>query len=164
MTTMPLSADQLQTLNRLLAAEVESAREMTQLLKREYDHLTTAEPDKITAIAKEKQMQLELMTRHSAQRERFLRSLALPISGSELKEQLINLATDLPIIEQIETLEQLLTEVKRQNRINGGVVSLGQRHTRQALHILSGQSQEGDTYGPGGEKRSGASTDPLAKA
>ncbi|OOZ37706.1 flagella synthesis protein FlgN [Solemya velesiana gill symbiont] len=155
---MTLPEDQQQILANILSAEVATAKQLKQLLEREYKSLSSGKPDQILAVARDKETVLHQMQQHDIERERFL--------GSR-QEQSSTILDNLPPGSTAGKLwlelQELAVALHQQNAINGGMVNVGQRHTRQALDILSGKQHDGDTYGPGGEERRDASTDPLAK-
>ncbi|MES9958616.1 MAG: flagellar protein FlgN [Sedimenticola sp.] len=161
---MSLTADQQQTLTNLLNAEVTTARQLKQLLEKEYEALTAGNPEQILAVTQEKDAALQQMLQHDRERNRFLGTLPVAAAAGELGKILDTLSPESAASSAWHELQGLAEALHQQNTINGGMVAIGQRHTRQALDILSGRTHDGDTYGPEGEQRQGASTDPLGKA
>ncbi|MEW7981324.1 MAG: flagellar protein FlgN [gamma proteobacterium symbiont of Phacoides pectinatus] len=160
---MPPTPEQLRALQRLLGEELEAVEEMARVLSEEYRALSGGEPQEISAATEHKREALDRLARRSTQRGRFLRAAGLPVTDRALADRLRGTPASNVLLELLHRLQQGLEEVRRQNRINGGIVSLGQRHARQAIGILSGRSRESDTYGPRGEQRNGADPNPLAK-
>lgn len=161
---MPVSVEKLQVLARLLSDEIESARRLLLTLKQELDALRQGDADSIAEITAQKQRQTLELAQCLESRDHFLAQHALP-SGQRGTEAIID---QLPAEAQASVLWRELQSVGRQlrdhNEVNGGIIAHGQRHLRQAVAILSGQSGRGDTYGPEGTCRNGQLSQALAKA
>ncbi|MES9964960.1 MAG: flagellar protein FlgN [Candidatus Sedimenticola sp. 20ELBAFRAG] len=160
---MSLSTDQQQPLANLLSAELATANQLKSLLEQEYETLRSGNPDQIMAVAQEKESVLQRMRQHDRDRQRFIGRISIATGKESVSAVLESLPEGSPAQKLWHELQEVASALHQQNTINGGMVALGQRHTRQALDILSGKKHDGDTYGPGGEQRGGASTDPLAK-
>ncbi len=161
---MRTSTEQQQKLAGLIKTELGMASNLQEILQREFDILSGGSPEQIEAISREKLAQMQQLTQQLAIRDQLLTVLRLP-PGNEGTNKLIR---QLPQEHELHTLweqlQQLSTELQRQNTINGGIVAIGQRHTRQALDMLQGKNSVPETYGPGGESRTDAIPQSLAKA
>lgn len=161
---MQITTEQQNHLAGLLTAELQCAKALEAVLKREHDILLSSVPEEITSISSEKQLLMKQLQQQLVQRDRFLLQFSLPPGnpGTDL------LLKDQPAETRAATLWKALRELavalRDQNEINGGIVSLGQRHTKQALQILSGRKSNNDhTYGPEGTQRDGGLSNILAK-
>jgi len=155
---------QPQQLAVLLSGEIACARDLLQILGREYQALTHAEADQIESLSAEKRRQMQQLQQRLLERDRFLLRQGLAPAKQGM-EQLLKQASPLHDIHSLwEELQALAGRLREQNEINGGIVSLGQRHVQQALDLLTGRSSNGDTYGPAGGHRSAPVAQTLAKA
>ncbi|MCG8427492.1 MAG: flagellar protein FlgN [Chromatiales bacterium] len=161
---MDVSADQIAQFTAILTSELESARQLNKILDREHQALTSGDPEQILVAADDKQHQMQETLKRLTERNRFLQTLNLP-PGNKGAEQFVGfIPNDAPAHDLWGEIEELAKTLRDKNEVNGGIVSLAQRHTRQALDILSGKIYSGDTYGRGGERQSGPSAPPIAKA
>ena len=155
----------LQHLSRLLGREIDCARELLQTLALEYQALTQADTDRIESVAADKRLQLQQLQQCLLEQDRLLQRLGSTGAGPQGIERLLVQASPRDGLHaQWEELRAVTRQLREQNEINGGIVSLGQRHVRQALELLTGRSSDGDTYGPGGGRRSTPAPKTLAKA
>jgi len=149
-------------LQRLLSAELESARELLQLLAQEHQILIKGEADAIRSISELKQAQIKLLGDQLLMRDRFLLAQQLPV-GKRGTDIFIQQVAESSAIEKCwHQLQELAAQLNDRNEVNGGIVALAQRHVRQALNILTCGSEQNDTYGPAGQ-HSGRSPQSLAK-
>ncbi len=159
---MKLIAEQQKQISHMLSTELQCADEMRSILEQENGALLNGEPEKILSIIEAKQVTKSKMQKLLLHRDRFLKALSLP-SGNQGTQKLID---QLPG-SQAEQLWKKLTiqaiQLKEINEVNGGIVNLSLKHNQLALGILTGQSPETDTYGPGGQSRKGAFHQTLAK-
>lgn len=158
---MSLSAEQKQQLLRLLSAEYACASSLLELLQKEHQILKSGDPDTLTSISREKQQGVIQMHRHAQQRERLARQLQ---TGNAGIGELIKADPESEAAGLWQQLGEIGIQLQQQNEINGGMVALNQRHTRQALEILCGRSSSREIYGSRGEYRQMESGKPLAKA
>jgi len=161
---MALTQTQPQQLALLLSGEIACARDLLQILGREYQALTHAEADQIKSISVEKQRQMQQLQERLLERDHFLLRQGLA-PGKQGTELLLKQTPPLHDSQSLwEELQALAGRLREQNETNGGIVSLGQRHVQQALDLLTGRSSNGDTYGPAGGHRSAPVAQTLAKA
>ncbi len=151
---MQLSAQDQQRLSVLLQSELEAILQLQQLLEQEYQILSSSEnPEQIEQISQEKLTLLKQVDQLFANRQRFLQELGLQESTT-LEALISRLPADCELASQFAKLQDAAKEVHRQNQINGGIVTHGQRYVRQTLDILHGKTEALQTYGPEGEARS----------
>lgn len=158
---MPLSADQLQQLSRLLSAEYAAARSLLEILQKEHQVLKSSDADALMAISEEKQQGVIQMHQCARQREQLVNRLPEGNSGIT---RLFGTEPGSEAARLWRQLGEIGSKLQQQNQINGGIVALSQRHTRQALDILSGRSGNREIYSSRGEYRQMESGKPLAKA
>ncbi|MCP4993985.1 MAG: flagellar protein FlgN, partial [Gammaproteobacteria bacterium] len=96
-------------------------------------------------------------------REQFLSKCA--VLGVAATETLIgNLSSDTGITRSWRQLKDIGAKLKRQNEINGMIITLGQRNTQNALGVLSGrQPSASATYNPDGARQRDFGSSTLAK-
>ena len=78
---MPLSADLLQQLSRLLSAEYACAQSLLEVLQKEHQILKSPDADALKRISEEKQQGVIRMHQHARQREQLLNRLEEGKSG-----------------------------------------------------------------------------------
>lgn len=161
---MEVSAEQIRQIEHILTVELESAQKLDRILVKEHRALTNGDPEQILASADDKQKQMQETLKHLTERNRFLQTLNLSPGKAGIEKFLEALPADSSVGTLWRQLEQLANTLREHNEVNGGIVSLAQRHTRQALDILSGKLYSSDTYGPSGDRQSGPSAPPIAKA
>lgn len=151
---MQLSVQDQQRLSGLLQDELEAILQLQQLLQQEYQILSSSEdPDRIEQISQEKLILLQRVDELFANRQRFLQGLGLQVTAT-LEALIDKLPADSELASRFGKLQDAAKEVHRQNQINGGIVTHGQRYVRQTLDILHGKTEAMQTYGPEGEARS----------
>jgi flagellar biosynthesis/type III secretory pathway chaperone len=118
------------TIDQLLAAEIDGARLLLDVLRREQQALTGQDPHTVERAAEDKRLALAALQQLTSRR----RALAANALSAARRSE----------------LEQLLIELRRQNEINGTLVQTRLQHTRRALAVLRGQSGQTDLYDPRG--------------
>jgi len=165
MNSMPMdtSPEAQSALIRILSHEVEQTQRLLELLLREYQLLQSSPGKALEELLDEKRLQLEAMETSVGEQQRFLRQQDLPCDRKGTLDYLE--ACGNPHLTEIwQGLESLLRKCQKQNRINGGAVTLNQRQTKQMLEILLGLGEGNKTYGPSGESRPVNSPNSLGKA
>ncbi|MEJ1353538.1 MAG: flagellar protein FlgN [Candidatus Sedimenticola sp. (ex Thyasira tokunagai)] len=160
---MEITTTQINHFSGLLSAELQCAEKLLTLLGHEHQALTGSDPDRIIALSEQKQSLVEQMQQQLANRQGFLTRLGLP-GDREGVDTLLNahpkVGNALALWQQ---LMEIATQLSNQNQVNGGIITLGHRHVRQTLCILTGNNGNNDTYGPKGNRDESASRS-LAKA
>jgi flagellar biosynthesis/type III secretory pathway chaperone len=150
---MQFSSEQTHALTSLLEEELVMARAMYELLEREYEALTDGDPEVITATSKSKLEQLKEMEQHLAQVNRFLLEQGLTADTRGAEQAITMTGPDPEVQSRWDELRSMEIKLQRQNEINGGIITIGQRRVKQALDILSGKSGLTGTYSQEGETR-----------
>lgn len=160
---MTLSTGQLDKLKHLLQAELGSAQALQQIIEREYQILNSGDAEEIETVTKEKLSGMSVLQQQLAEREQFLSKCA--VLGVAATETLIsNLPADTGITSSWRQLKDIGAKLKRQNEINGVIITLGQRNTQNALGVLSGrQPSASATYNPDGARQRDFGSSTLAK-
>lgn len=161
---MQITSEQQNHLAGLLTAELQCANALEAVLKREHDILLSSVPEEITRISAEKQLLMRQLQQQLVQRDQFLLQFSLPPGNPGTDKLLKDQPAESRAAMLWKALRELAVALRDQNEINGGIVSLGQRHTKQALQILSGRKNDNDyTYGPEGTPRDEGLSNILAK-
>jgi flagellar biosynthesis/type III secretory pathway chaperone len=137
---MPDAADTISaadSIDRLLAAEIEGARQLLGVLRREQQALTGRDPDTVEQAVADKSQAIATLQQLTLRRHTLAGSLPPP-------------GPHTPVASRRSELEQLLVELRQQNEINGALVQRRLQHARQALAVLRGQSGQTDLYDPRG--------------
>ena len=148
---------------QMLSAELESARNLLQLLEQEHQVLIKGEAEAIRSISAHKQTQIKLLSDQLLVRDRFLTAHQLP-AGKEGTDLFIQQAPAGSATAKCwAQVQDLATRLNDRNEINGGIVALAQRHVSQALNILTCHTEQNSTYGPAGQQ-AGRAPQSLARA
>jgi len=161
---MQFSPTQIQTLSDLIEGELEMARSMHDLLEHEYEALTDGDPELITAISKQKLEQLQQMEQHLAKVNLYLLDLGLTADTRGAEQAIARTGPDTQVQSKWDQLRSMEIKLQRQNDINGGIISIGQRRVKQALDILSGKESLTGTYSQEGETQFSKSNNLHTKA
>ena len=161
---MQLSSTQIQTLSNLIEEELEMAGAMHGLLENEYEALTDGDPELITAISRKKLEQLRKMEQHLGKVNLYLLELGLTADTSGAEQAIARTGPDSRIQSKWDELRSMEIKLQRQNEINGGIITIGQRRVKQALDILSGKSGLTGTYSQEGETQYSNSNNLHTKA
>ncbi len=161
---MQFSSAKKLTLSSLIEEELELARSMLVLLEGEYEALTDGNPEAITTISKKKLEQLRVMEQHLQQVNYFLLELGLTADTQGAEQAIAQTGPDNKLQTKWDELRSMEIKLQRQNEINGGIITIGQRRVKQALDILSGKEGLTGTYGQDGETQFSNSNNLHTKA
>lgn len=148
---MQFTSTQKLTLSGIIEQELAAAESMLNLLVLEYEALTDGDPDQIKSISAEKIQQMRLMEQLLAKRNGFLLELGLAPDGSAMETAISGMESNSELRAQWEKFRSATIKLQKQNDINGGIISIGQRRVKQALDILSGKENLSGTYSQEGE-------------
>jgi flagella synthesis protein FlgN len=148
---------------RFLQRELETGRELLQIIEQEHELLIQGDPEEIETTSERKRQQVQELQHRVAERDRFLARQDLPNGKEGVENLLQQVPSNSPASRYWEELQALAAMLHRRNEITGGILALGQRHIRQALDILTGQMGAKLTYGPEGVQRSGYHARSLVK-
>ena len=136
--------DKQQLLMQLLEREVNCTSMLLQSLDEEYAVLSQKKSgipkaDAIEAIIRVKQERIQQLELISAQREREFSSFAgVEVNNSGAGTQLYQFNGNQALSSLWKKLVNLAEKCRDKNRVNGGIVELASRQSRQALDILQG--------------------------
>lgn len=131
--------DQQQLLIQLLQREVSCARLLLQLLESEHEILARKDADALEEMAKVKQERIQQLELISTQREKQFASFAgVKINKNEQGAKYYQFDDNQQLSALWDELVDLAENCRDKNRINGGIVELASRQSRQALDILQG--------------------------
>lgn len=148
---MRFTPTQKQTLAGLIEQELEMANSMHGLLELEYEALTDGNPDGIKSISTKKIERMRLMEQQLDRRNRFLTELGLTADNNGADEAIAGIELNSGLRAKWDELRSVAIKLQKQNEINGGIISIGQRRVKQALDILSGKENLTGTYSQEGE-------------
>ncbi|MES9903442.1 MAG: flagellar protein FlgN [Sedimenticola sp.] len=160
---MAITTTQINHLLRLLSMELQCTENLSTVLKQEHLALTESDPDQIIAISERKKVLIEQMGRHLADRQGFLASLGLNSDRKSVDTLLGSLPEAEAAYAVWRQLMEMAAQLNKSNQINGGIITLGSRHIRQTIDILTGNQSAGDTYNPKG-RQSDTTSRSLARA
>lgn len=146
-------------LKQLFKATVESSldglRTLVPLLEEERDALTQVDIEAIETVSQRKLEKLSELE-HSVLAREHLQQQAGFKSGLEGGRELLREHFHpSEILSQWQELEKLSDQLQRFNDDNAKLALSGERHARQALGILTGRGDEGDTYSAKAKKALG---------
>lgn len=148
---MQFTSTQRLALSGIIEQELAAAESMHKLLGLEYEALTDGDPDQIKSISAEKIQQMRLMEQLLAKRNGFLLELGLAPDISAIETAISGMESNSELRAQWEKFRSVTIKLQKQNDINGGIISIGQRRVKQALDILSGKENLSGTYSQEGE-------------
>ncbi len=138
-------------LSGIIEQELAAAEFMLKLLSQEYEALTDGDPDKIKSISAEKSQQVRLMDQLLSKRNGLLRELGIATDSSGTDRAISAMGSNSELLAKWDKLRSVTIKLQKQNDINGGIITIGQRRVKQALDILSGKENLTGTYSQGGE-------------
>ncbi len=148
---MQFTSTQKQTLSDLIEQELEVANSMLGLLTQEYEALTDGDPDAIKSVSNKKIEQMRLMDQLLGTRNSFLSELGLTADNHGTDKAIAGIELNSGLQAQWDKLKSIVIKLHKQNDINGGIITIGQRRVKQALDILSGKENLSGTYSQEGE-------------
>ncbi len=148
----------------ILDSEIEQAGRLLELLRTEYSLLQKGSPQALQDLLEEKTQQLKRVEAAVAAHNHFLEQHGMS-TDRQGTESLIQQSSDEEHLSQTwQRFSELLEECHKQNVVNGGAITLNQRHVTQTLDILRGLGQRDKTYGPSGETKPNSTSKSLGKA
>ncbi len=161
---MQLTHEQRGVLSSLIAAELEMARAMLDLLKSEHEVLNAGDPDAIKSASTSKLEHMRLMEQNINGRNRLLQELGLSTDEHGIEEAVTAIGSDSQLQANWNELKSIAKQLQRQNEINGNIIAIGQRRVKQALDILSGKDGLTGTYSQQGQTQYNKSNNLHTKA
>lgn len=160
---MQLSAEQQNQLYQLISAEQSQVESLLDIVRREQLALKGHNAEQILTISSEKQEAISRLQACMKARDAWLAGHDLA-TGTQGASSLMDHNADTAVSQLWQKLGKLAKSLHEQNEINGGIVTLNQRHNKQALDILCGRSGRSHTYGAKGQQNQEQSGQSLAKA
>ena len=136
---------------------------MLALLESEHKVLTAGDPEPIKSASQQKLEHMRLMERNIIDRNLFLQKLGLTTDEQGI-EKAVSAAHDSQLNTNWNELKEAAKQLQKQNDVNGGIISIGQRRVKQALDILSGKENLTGTYSQQGETQFSKSNNLHTKA
>ncbi len=148
---MQFTTTQREILSGIIEQELAAAESMLQLLLHEYEALTDGDPDNIKSISAEKNQQMRQMEQLLTKRNGLLRELGLAPDSAAIDSAITAMGANSELRAKWDKLRSVTIKLQKQNDINGGIITIGQRRVKQALDILSGKENLTGTYSQEGE-------------
>ena len=141
----------LQALTQLLLKQTSLAQNLLDKLTDEHKVLSSNDTDSLDHIVEEKQALMQQLETGMTTINHALSEQGFSADISGLDSLLQQLPENTPLHRQWHKLQKLAKQCQEKNMVNGGIVSLKQRHIRQALDILTGNQSSKNTYDKQGE-------------
>jgi flagella synthesis protein FlgN len=141
-----ITIEQLQVLTKQVTAQSNFAQQLLENMASEHVALLAADADSLDIVIDEKQALLKQLEAGLAAITQSISKHGFAADFSGFDALLQQLPENTPLHRQWERLQELADECKQQNEVNGSIVSLKQRHIRQALDILKGAPPSKNTY------------------
>ncbi len=159
-----IAIEHLQTLTKQLTKQISYAEQLLEKLASEHETLISAAPEALDKIVEEKQALLKQLESGMTTITKSLSKHGFAENISELDTLLQQLPKNTPLHRQWYKLQDLAQQCKNKNEVNGGIVSLKQRHIRQAMDILKGSPSSKNTYDKQGAIDSHSDNSRVTKA
>ena len=151
-------------LRSVLENESRCARELIDLIERERTALSSRDAGALEAAIAGKQARLEQLEARSRERDALVRAAGFATDRSGVEACIAGCDGDGTLAALWGEFIEHVSECRKANQVNGGVVELSRRQVRRALGILRGQAPDTELYNTEGRSVAGGNTRPLAKA
>lgn len=138
-------------LSMLLEQELETSKQLKQLLSAEQNALTGRNIPAFEEIIESKRLMLERLGQHEQARFFLLESNGLNNGPDGMDEYINRCNDDGRLTDLWQQLLSIAVDCRDHNRKNHQLVELLGVHTRNALCILRGETMEQNVYGPDGD-------------
>ncbi len=150
------------TFETKLRTELASTEELLDCLKQEQAALQQTKSDQLETITQQKIALLQTMTQHAIERAELLSDHGLQDNKKSIEDFI---HTHAPTAVGVwKALLETTRQLEVQNRLNGGLIQLGQQRTQMALDILTQPSNTTKTYGKTGIAQPDATSFTSVKA
>ncbi|MCF6280867.1 MAG: flagellar protein FlgN [Candidatus Polarisedimenticolaceae bacterium] len=146
-----ITIENLQALTQLLLKQTSLAQNLLDKLTDEHEVLSLNDSDLLDRIVEHKQALMKQLEAGMTTITHALSEQGYSADISGLDSLLQQLPENTPLHRQWHKLQELAKQCQEKNMVNGGIVSLKQRHIRQALDILTGTQSSKNTYDKQGE-------------
>lgn len=157
-------AQQIRAFQATVDATIQGLEVLIVTLKKEQECLTGNDPQRLEQTVIEKLKLLEDLQHSVAARNQLQLNLQLPIGLDGGEAFLKNYKAPPSVIKVWHKLATLSEQVNNLNNSNGQLANQGERTTRQAIAILTGRTQQSDTYNANPRKKAGLSSYNFGKA
>lgn len=141
---MTLPDNKLQEIEQVFLREIDGARLLLKALEIEHDALAKHHTESLEVAVREKQERIHQLELISKKREALLAPL-ISTSGDANENKLYQFDGNRQLISLWHQLVDIAEKCRETNRINGSIVELASRQTREALDILQGILPEHST-------------------
>lgn len=150
-------------INSVLRQEIDLSNKLLDTLQSENQALSNNNFDAMQQTAFDKQQIIDTLDSLGRQRESLLRNAGYSGDKVGMYNFIRQGSSDLD--KNWQQLVSIASKCRRQNEINGIIISAASRHTTNALRMLKGQQpSEKVRYGSKGEAISSSCSNPIAKA
>ncbi|MGV6852438.1 MAG: flagella synthesis protein FlgN [bacterium] len=130
-----------------LDLEIGLAQKLSQLLDTEYQTLSTGNAEMLISISEQKQNLVTKIEQHNKQRSFIIAGSGYPNQADNIATLTSDLGDQHTVSLKWQKLLSLVTTIRQQNIINGGIIQVSLQRNRNALSILTGRDKnETDTY------------------
>ena len=142
----------------LLAEELDAARGLLQLLKREQDCLMQANVNELQQLTLEKTELVTKMANLGQSRLTALSKCGLEAREESMETWIRSYPQTHPVQHAWQELLDLAKNAKELNRVNGLLIGQHMARNQTMLNTLRGNTQAGTMYGPDGQANSPAAS------
>lgn len=151
-------------LDRILSQSVREATGLESALQREGAALAARDIDELNTAVAEKQSRVRALEALTREQTELLQRQGYETSAHGMDRVLRDWDEDGVLRPVWDRLVEVMSRCRHLNQVNGGVVETSRRRVDQALHILRGEENRTELYGPRGRTFSSSSSRPITKA
>lgn len=159
--TIPQSEGVDMNIEHLLQSEIASAHRLMHTLDQEYAALAQRDVDLLDTIVPEKRNIVAELEALGRQRDALLAQLNPSTTTAESANPF---SDDTRLSDLWDELKSVAQQCQDKNRINGSIVEIGYRQSRQALDILHGVSSSSELYDKSGRTTKPGASHPIIRA
>lgn len=159
-----IAIEHLRALTQLLTKQTTYAQQLLEKLQQEHSVLTSNKTEQLDQVVAEKQQLMKQLENSMTQVNTLLIEHKFSANKTGLDSLLQTLPANTPLHRQWEKLQELAITCQENNDINCGIVTLKQRHIRQAIDILKGNPSNETVYDKQGEVGSSSVLNAFTKA
>jgi flagellar biosynthesis/type III secretory pathway chaperone len=157
--------------NGLVAADIQTSLELSELLAKESDALKSRDQNQLNDLLVRKQELMQILDQNAKIRDVWL-NLELSQSPQNSEQNKKSIWSDLlmrmggpKLIDSWQQLEKNISECKKRNEVNGIMIARGRQTMKQLLNIIRGHSLEAPKlYTASGGTKLQEYSQPLVKA
>lgn len=137
----------------LIQDELALLRRFVTLLQEEQQALVEGDPERLLLLAEEKSRQASALGQLAIARNQELSALGLAKDKPGMDAWLARQEARAPVRNDWAALLTLAAETRRQNELNGKLISTRMQHNQRALEVLAAATNQAMLYGPDGQQR-----------